>query len=427
MVLCHGAPLLLGAVACFGLHESQAWRLIAAAILSLYALSESAVTNSHRDFANVYCAWALALLPPGPAPKAAALGICVHFIASSGLAKLRVAGLAAWCRPDTLGGVMKTYGSLSIGDGGPGSAALNRFLVGHPPIVSLLATSTMVFEVCVVPGALALPRALQPLLTALSVGLHLGIAASQSLGIGLAFMPNLAAYSLGFGSILDASYAGHCATGDPLMHPEDKSSSLWIAVAVASLGLVPPAITGNLWAESWPCSPFALFAWSGPQWDFLFENFVRGNTRLVMTLAGLEKGALVGRRIIEKYTDKNERAATTASNNQSRSSSVSASPCVYDAWEQCLGETIIHNAILPATLKLFARNGVGDLSGVRKKERQTQKQLKAAAWSSFVSAVQTWLVAEERLMEVGTSLPMARCSFVRIKDPKNPVIAAVIA
>jgi len=51
----------------------------------------------------VYCAWALLL--PAPLAGGVALGVCVHFIASSGLAKLHVAaagkgvraGAAAWC------------------------------------------------------------------------------------------------------------------------------------------------------------------------------------------------------------------------------------------------------------------------------------------------------------------------------------------
>ena len=72
------------------------------------ARTERSLSHSHRDHAAVYCAWALLL--PEPLAGGVALGVCVHFISSSGLAKLHVAaagkgvraGVAAWCSRATL-------------------------------------------------------------------------------------------------------------------------------------------------------------------------------------------------------------------------------------------------------------------------------------------------------------------------------------
>ena len=44
--------------------------------------------RSHRDYAMCYSTWALLLLPD-PLARGVALGVCVHFIASSGFAKAR--------------------------------------------------------------------------------------------------------------------------------------------------------------------------------------------------------------------------------------------------------------------------------------------------------------------------------------------------
>ena len=88
LLLCHSNTVVLFAAA--AAPDNIMWRLAAACVLSLYQLAESSCTHSHRDYAAVYCAWALALLPPALA-HGVALGVCVHFIASSGFAKLVIA------------------------------------------------------------------------------------------------------------------------------------------------------------------------------------------------------------------------------------------------------------------------------------------------------------------------------------------------
>ena len=94
--------------------EDMLCRVGAAAALSVYSLVDSSATHSHRDYGNLYCAWLLAVCPPAVA-QAGALGVCVHYITSSGLAKLVIAGSArAWSSPDTLGGVLQAYGKVLV-------------------------------------------------------------------------------------------------------------------------------------------------------------------------------------------------------------------------------------------------------------------------------------------------------------------------
>ena len=59
--LCHAAPC--GALLAALFPGSVLLRVAAALVLSVGSCTEFSVTHSHRDFANVYTAWALALLP----------------------------------------------------------------------------------------------------------------------------------------------------------------------------------------------------------------------------------------------------------------------------------------------------------------------------------------------------------------------------
>ena len=88
LVLCRGSPLVMLCAASWP--DIAPVRLVAALWHTGYQLAESSYSHSHRDHAAVYCAWALALLP-APLASGVALGVCVHFISSSGLAKLHVA------------------------------------------------------------------------------------------------------------------------------------------------------------------------------------------------------------------------------------------------------------------------------------------------------------------------------------------------
>ena len=70
---------------------------------------------------------------------------------------------------------------------------------------------TLLFECVLVPLALALPPQRRLLLALISVALHAGIATVHSFLIGVAFLPNLGTYLLGFGAPVVLGSPGWCA------------------------------------------------------------------------------------------------------------------------------------------------------------------------------------------------------------------------
>ena len=94
--------------------------------MALYSLAETSVTHSHRDYANLYTVTALCVFPDRYT-KGVVLGICVHFISSSGWSKVLVGG-AEWGLPHTLDSVLKKYQHLKRCQGGPGVPVLTKVL-----------------------------------------------------------------------------------------------------------------------------------------------------------------------------------------------------------------------------------------------------------------------------------------------------------
>ena len=271
-------------------------RLAAAVFTTLYAMVEASITNSHRDYPNAFCTWAL-VPTPSVYSEAFALGVCIWFIGSSGYAKVVIGCSSAerkefkqlhgragygWLEPMTLKSVLEWYGGMDIGEGGPASPALNKWLRGNDYALTFLTVSTLVFEVLMVPLCLFVPAKYRYVMTAGSVLLHVGIAAAQSCGIGVAFLSCIATYTLGFGST----------------RVEMFTSEWWVAGGVGVL--VPAAMLvlrkQSVLPEDWPSSPIALFPWSSVQWKKLFDRFELKTTRLVFTTAKVTDGnQLVGK------------------------------------------------------------------------------------------------------------------------------------
>ena len=122
--------------------------------------------------------------------------------------------------------------------------------------------------------------------------------------IGVAFLPNLGTYLLGFGAA-DVARGG---------------AGWACAVAVAGASAAPLALRRRLAPEDWPLTPFALFPYSGEQWDALFACLVRGRVRLVLSAAAA--AAPVGCRVVRK-----EGPAPSPAGG-------GGAVCVYDGWEQ---------------------------------------------------------------------------------------------
>ena len=81
-------PLVAGVAA---LNPTPLAKILVAVFYSLYALAESSVTNSHRDYANTYTCLCIAFLPQCFV-EPVALALCVHYLSSAGFAKLLIGG-----------------------------------------------------------------------------------------------------------------------------------------------------------------------------------------------------------------------------------------------------------------------------------------------------------------------------------------------
>ena len=236
MTLCYTTPVMLLAAAyqphCLPL------RVAAAAVASAYALGEASITNWHKDHTMSLVVWAVALLPSDMA-QGVTLGLTVNFVASSGFAKLWIGG-QEWLSGDSLRAFLKTYGGYRVEDGGPGLPLLNRLFLRRPHLSRLASIFTLVVECVYAPATLLLlppgPGRLGLVLAML--GLHLGIAAVQSVQVGVLFLPGVASYVLGLGAPLSIGSRGWC-----------------VAVAVAMGSLVWVLIRRRPLPETWPGQP----------------------------------------------------------------------------------------------------------------------------------------------------------------------------
>lgn len=276
--------------------------------------------------------------------------------------QVAIGGLFTW-PGSALHRVLHQYGSLPVGSYGPASAWLNAVVVRRPALVSAFSWATLAFECVVVPAALLMPPSARWTVALASVALHVGIVAVQSCGIGIAFLPNVAAYAAGFGTLLADVHVG---------------SGPWaVAVAITAVALAPATLAGRFLPESWPWTPFALFPWSGRQWSTLFDLFATGDTRLVIYPAS-RTAPLVGVAVAPKDGP--------------------ASPsAVHDGWEHVMGETIVHGPVLDAL-------------------RQHVFDKDAPNVPAFCTAVQHWLAADRRMVELATGTACTRCAVVRVDD-----------
>ncbi len=106
------------------------------------------------------------------------MGVCVYFIAGSGLSKLLIGGLD-WLRPETMREILRTYGTLPVAKMGPASKALNSMHVSSDLMCSAVAAVTIAVECVVVPASLCLPAQTRVWVAYIFFGMHVGIAAIQ--------------------------------------------------------------------------------------------------------------------------------------------------------------------------------------------------------------------------------------------------------
>jgi len=382
-IVCHVAPVILALNA---MASDVRWlRFVTAACVAVYSLAETSVTHSHRDYAGLYSAVSLAVLPDAYA-EAVALGVCVHFIAGSGWAKVLVGGLKGWSSPGTLRSILRCYGKYSLGEAGPAFPAMNRLVAGSDALLRTLSMKTLLFECLVIPFSLFLPSHLRMYMIFASVALHFGIAAVQSGLVGLAFVPNIATYILGFGAQIPiGSTPWFVALSIPV------ASALWTSVSFTK--------KRHLLPEDWPCTPFALFAWSGAQWDIMFHHFVDSNTRLVLAPDSCENGPQPGCIVVPKEVNPSGKAPSKAPGEG----------LVYDGWEQCVGETLVYGPVLATLLAAFPSMSASKETG------------KAWDASTMLAGVEKWLQSDRRLVVTGSGEILTKAYFVQVKDGNRVV------
>ena len=367
------------ALALASLKPSLLARLVVALSMSLYHLTESSATNRHGEYPLLYNAWAMVL--PERLAHAASFGIAVHFVLSSGIAKLWYGGLE-WCSPHTMAVYLDTYRPSKSSP--PLSRGLSTWLARRAWATRAIAVGTVALECVVVPATLLLPSAaVRRVGTALMVAMHAGIGGAMSARVGIVFLTTLPCYAVGFSC--DAPVG---------------SREWWLA---AALGLLPTAfavVRRKPLPEAWPLSPISLFMWNGAQAERLATLLMTGDTRLVLgcatstgTGADAETDAapLLGRRVIH-HGERPKKGGGSGGGGEEAA-------VLHDAVLRVVGFTLVHAEVGALLAAADLRAPGGDL---------------ASSLSRVTRHVEDWLRSERRLVEASTGRRLERAYFVRL-------------
>lgn len=373
----------------FAMPEVLGVRLAAALVQSAWALAESSLTCCHYDHLTMYFCWVM-VAGSAHVRNELALAAFVHYVMATGVAKARIAGPCGWA----------SAGLPAILERHSADAVLPQWLLAQLPsgLVRLLGFAVLFVE-CACPlilvafrcGAEASEEEFARVLVVLAVlGLHVGIALFLSLIIGA----RMALGCLGpYAYVLIASGAATSARLRFL-------SLVGVAPCVWQIcvGLLP---------EDWPCSNFALFAWSGAQWQCLWKSFEQGDVRLVISTAELRHPeSLLGRHIGSKFGPKLPRgdfddgdSATwreAPTRAPSEASGDEAGPAAFDAWETLVGRTIVHPGVLPI---------IEDYASARASQAECARR------------IQEWLRSDTTptMVEIGSGEACRFCYFVKVQ------------
>ncbi|CAJ1327067.1 unnamed protein product [Effrenium voratum] len=382
-------PLLVWTGLCELTAPVFALRLSCALCVTAFQLGDSCRTTSHRDYLMLYICWIL-VIPSDTLPQAVAYGLSVLYILSSGVSKAVIGG-SQWAAAGTMSAILTTFARKTPKQGGPILLLANRKVRQSPAACAFLASLTLLFEILLAPlGAFFLAPRWRFSVGLGLVTLHLGIGAIQSGAIGAFFLPNVAAYVLGFGCFQDADLS--------------VLSSGWcvaVAVCFVPLGAAFACRRSGLIQEDWPFTPFALFPWNGQQWNFLHESFVESDTRLVSPSADV--GQLLGCRVIpiEHRSDVPLLARSIAPEAEEL--------VLYDLWSRTLGITTYQDIILEALKPTFAALGKNELQQpLSQSENGLPSRLQAVADATCK------LLQMDRVVELSTGKPLRRCLLVRV-------------
>ena len=361
-------PYMLG-VAAYGDNSAYFFpRYVAALAVAAYHATETALSRRHGEYPLLYSAWACCL--PADWARGACLGAAAHFVLSAGVAKVAVGG-PGWCRPRTMRTYLAAYRRSSSALTRPLSARLSA-MIGETRLAAVAAACTVALECVCAPLALVVPPHMRAWMAFALVGMHVGIAVAMSAQVGLAFLTALPSYACGF-----------CSGPLPL--------GPWLLACLVGLGPTARAlVTGTPAPETWPLSPFALFALEGAAADALAAATMTGDTRLVLATRDAAARDLVGAKVRYAFAPGRTTGATGVE--------------VHDAVLRAVGFTVFPSRSVARLLA--AAPPLDPAALVRETER--------------------WLQDERTLAETATGHRLARAFFVRVADDRSTVAAVLV-
>lgn len=298
-------------------------RIAVAISISVYHLVESSVTCRHGEYPLMYNALAMCL--PTQYARAASWGIAVHFVTSTGLAKLWIGGAAAWMSHTTMHYYLTAYAKSKRSLSRP--LLSNTWACRRKWVLQSMAVLTLFLECILIPSTLWMPPSWRYQVgTGAMIVMHLGIFVFMSKKVGLVFCTTLPTYLMGFSC-----------------QAEVGSQPWLLAVGIA---LVPSLSSllfrRKLLPENWPLSAVSLFMWSGDQAKRIGTCLMTENTRVVLATADVTNN-IVGLSVLHHGAVANPTQKT--------------STAVHDSVLRVIGFTLLYSELLEGpflpALRLF--------------------------------------------------------------------------
>jgi hypothetical protein len=364
----------LALAASFYNHEGI--RILAAILYTLYHLTESSETNRHGEYPILYTMWAMACITDLEYRHACAWGIAIHFVFSSGYAKLVVGrvsknGVPRWLHPSTMETYLTTYREARHSQSRPLLPDLNRRLCDSKFLTSTIATSVLLLECILVPGTLFVDAEYRPLACYAMIFMHIGIALCMSFRVGFVFLTSLPTYLYGFQS------SAEFGTGP------------WIVAALVGLG--PTLVSMLVFAipENWPLTPVSLFMWNGKTAQRLLELLMTGDTRMVLATARVAHHSdLIGLRVLHH-----------------------GQVVVEKKHED---DFVVHDCVLRTIGFTMIQGGEPVMEAAR--ELENDSTVDGAATQMLLHRTWAWLTLDRRLVESHTGEDLTHVYLVRIDE-----------
>lgn len=359
------ALLSLG-LGCWG-GEKLGIRVFAAAVMSLYHLVESSVTCRHGEYPILYNTWAMCF--PSEYASAFSWGIAIHFIMSTGIAKIIVGG-RHWLAPGTMKSYLTVYSNAKMKLSRPLAPDLNRWACRRPWVTRLISLSTVFLECILVPSTAFLPPSHRWIGSSGMILMHIGIFVFMSKNVGIVFATTLPVYVIGFACTAELG-----------------TRHWWAAVLVGFLpSILSFVMFRGMLPEDWPLSPISLFMWSGDQAAVLTDNLMTGDTRVVLCARDKTPENILGLPVIYH--------GAVAPNVVTERSTDDA---VHDCVLRVIGFTLIQSDLLSVAPKA---DGKWDMK-------------------AFLKNLEMFLQTKKRLFEVQSGQQLCKVYFVQIDSKGN--------